>query len=123
MLDCCLVTESCPTLYDPTDCSPPGSSVHGTLRARILEWVAFPSPGDLPDPGIKPTSPALAGRFFTTEPAGKPLSQNATQQLRELLMYATSYKGVLLREKTIPKVYITIYFYLYIILEMTKLYR
>ena len=92
-------------------------------RQEYWSGLPFPSPGDLPDPGIKPTSPALAGRFFTTEPAGKPLSQNATQQLRELLMYATSYKGVLLREKTIPKVYITIYFYLYIILEMTKLYR
>ena len=35
--------ESCPTLFDPTDCSPPGSSVHGILQARILEWVAMPS--------------------------------------------------------------------------------
>ena len=47
-------------------CSPPGSSVHGISQARILEWVAFPPPGDLPDPGIKPMSPALAGGFFTT---------------------------------------------------------
>ena len=39
----CLVTQSCPTLGDPTDCSPPGSSVHGILQARILEWVAVPS--------------------------------------------------------------------------------
>ena len=35
------VTQSCPTLYDPMDCSPPGSSVHGTLQASILEWVAI----------------------------------------------------------------------------------
>ena len=41
---CVLVTQSCPTLWDPMDCSPPGSSVHGILQARILEWVAFPSP-------------------------------------------------------------------------------
>ena len=126
-----LVTQSCPALWDSMDCSPPGSSVHGTLQARILEWVAisfsrgsswprdwtpishivrqilyhlshgkaqsgsfkslscvqlfgtpwtvayqaplsmelsrqeywsgwpFPSPGDLPDPGIEPGSPAL----------------------------------------------------------------
>ena len=33
--------QSCPTLYDPMDCSPPGSSVHGILQARILEWVAI----------------------------------------------------------------------------------
>ena len=58
------------------DYSLPGSSVHGISQARILEWVAFPPPGDLPDPGIKPVSlasPALAGGFFTTEPPGKPL--------------------------------------------------
>ena len=35
--------QLCPTLYDPMDCSPPGSSVHGILQARILEWVAMPS--------------------------------------------------------------------------------
>ena len=54
------------------DCSPPGFSVHGILQARILEWIAMPSPGDLPDPG-SPMSPALAGGFFTAEPHGKPL--------------------------------------------------
>ena len=52
------------------DCSSPGSSVHGILQARILEWVAVPSSrGNLPDPGIEPvslTSPALVCRFFTT---------------------------------------------------------
>ena len=50
-------------------CSPPGSSVHGLLQSRILEWLSCPPPGDLPDAGIKPTSlksPALAGGFFTT---------------------------------------------------------
>ena len=36
-----LVTQSCPTLCDPTECSPPGSSVHGILQAKILEWVAI----------------------------------------------------------------------------------
>ena len=48
------------------------SSVHGTSQARILGRLPFPSSGDLPDPGIKPTSHALAGRFFTTEPPRKP---------------------------------------------------
>ena len=56
----------------------PGSSVHGISQARILEQVAFLSPGDLPDPGIKPVFPALAGRFFTAEPPGKPL-ENSTE--------------------------------------------
>ena len=59
------VTQSYPTLCDPTDCSPPFSSVLGILQARILEGGAVPSPGDLPDPGVEPGSPALAGRFFT----------------------------------------------------------
>ena len=39
---CVLVAWSCPTLCDPMDCSPPGSSVCGILQARILEWVAMP---------------------------------------------------------------------------------
>ena len=50
-------------------CSPPGSSVHGILQARILEWLPCPPPGDFPNLGIEPvslTSPMLAGRFFTT---------------------------------------------------------
>ena len=55
----CLVAQSCLTLWDPMDYSPPGSSVHGILQARILKWVAMPSSGDLPDPGIEPMSPAL----------------------------------------------------------------
>ena len=53
------VSQLCPTLYDPTDCSLPGSSVHGIFQATVLEWVAIPSPGDLPNPGMEPRSPAL----------------------------------------------------------------
>ena len=61
---CSVMSDSC----DCMDYSSPGSSVHGLLQARILEWVAMPSspPGDLPDPGIKPSSLALTGGFFTT---------------------------------------------------------
>ena len=47
----CSVAQSCLTLFGPMDCTPPGSSVHGILQARILEWVAFTSPEDLPSPG------------------------------------------------------------------------
>ena len=54
-------------LCSPMNCSPPGSSVHGILQAKMLEGVATPSAGDLPDPGIEPGSPAL-----TTVPPGKP---------------------------------------------------
>ena len=60
----CVHARSCLTLCNPMDCSPAGSSVHGILQRRIVEQVPFPSPGDLPDPGIEPTSPALAGEFF-----------------------------------------------------------
>ena len=42
-------------------------------RQEYWSGLPFPSPGDLPDPGIEPVSPALAGRFFTTEPPGKPV--------------------------------------------------
>ena len=55
------------------DCSPPGSSVHKIFQARILSGLPFPAAGDLPDPGIEPSTPALASGFFTTEPPGKPM--------------------------------------------------
>ena len=53
------VIQSCPTLSDPVDCSLPGSCIHGILQARILEWVAISFSKDLPNPEIKPGSPAL----------------------------------------------------------------
>ena len=71
----CPVANSCQTLCDPMDCSLPGFSVHGSLQARILEQVAISSSRGSPDPGIKTmslVSPALADRFFTTVPPGKP---------------------------------------------------
>ena len=52
--------QLCLTLYNPIDCSLLGSSVHWILQARILECVAMPSPGTLPNPGIKPASLSLA---------------------------------------------------------------
>ena len=55
----CEVAHSFPTLCGPMDCSPPVSSVHGIFQARILEWLPFPSPADLTNPGINPGSPAL----------------------------------------------------------------
>ena len=53
------VAQSCLTLCDPMDCT-----VHGILQARILEWIAFPSPGDLPNPGIEHRSPTLQADSF-----------------------------------------------------------
>ena len=60
----CSVAKLCSTLWEPMDCSPPGSSVHVIFQARLLKWLPFSSPGDLPEPGIKPASPvspALVG--------------------------------------------------------------
>ena len=45
-----LAAQLCLTLCNPMAYSPPGSSVHGIFQARVLEWVAVPPPGDLPDP-------------------------------------------------------------------------
>ena len=77
------VAQSCPTLCDPVDCSPPGFSVHGILQARILGQVAisfsrvssrpqgiFPTQGS--KPGIGPGSPALEADALTSGPPGKP---------------------------------------------------
>ena len=50
---CAKSLQSCLSLFTSMDCSSPGSSVHGILQARILEWVATPSSGDLPDPGME----------------------------------------------------------------------
>ena len=71
---CAKLLQLCLTVCDPRDHSLPGSSVHGILQARILEWIPSsrlpcPPPGDLPYPGIEPvslTSPALASMLFTT---------------------------------------------------------
>ena len=65
-----LVTQSCLTLWDPMKGSPPGSSVHGTSQARILEWTAISSPRDLPHPGIEPVSPTLQEDSLPSEPPG-----------------------------------------------------
>ena len=65
--------QSCPTLWDPMDCSPPGSSVHGIIQAKILEWVVMLSPGNLPNPGIEIQSPVLQADSLPSEPPGKPI--------------------------------------------------
>ena len=65
-----LCAQLCPTLWDPMDCSLPGSSIHGFSQARIWSELPFPTPGALPDPGIESrsfVSPVLSGGFFTTD--------------------------------------------------------
>ena len=77
---CAESLQLCPTLCDPMDCSPPGSSVCGILQAKILEWVECPPPGNLPNLGTEPASLmscVLASRFFTT---------NATREVLAVCM-------------------------------------
>ena len=64
---CVDITQSCPTLCNPMD-----YTVHGILQARILEWVALPSPGYFPYPGIEPRSLTLQADSLPAEPPGKP---------------------------------------------------
>ena len=73
----CVHAQACPTLCDPTDWSPPGSSVHGIFQARLLEWVAISSyrgsSQTRDQTRVSLASPALTGGFLTTVPPGKPI--------------------------------------------------
>ena len=82
--------QSCLTLCSPMDCSPPGSSVHGILQARILEGVPsrepFPPPGALPNPGTEPTSlssPALQADSSPMSHLGSPNSRHLSPTKKE----------------------------------------
>ena len=74
------VIHSCLTLCNPTDCSPPGSSVHRILQQQYHTGFPFPSPVDLPGPGSEPGSPALQADSLLFKPPGKPW-------VHELLVY------------------------------------
>ena len=68
----CLIVQSSLVLCDPMDCSPSGSSVHGDSSGKNA-GLTFPSPGDLPDPGIEPRTSALQADSLPSKPLGKPL--------------------------------------------------
>ena len=69
---CAKSLQLCLTLCDPMDCGLPGSSAHGILQARILECVAMPPPGNLPNPGIQLESPALQKILYHLSHQGNP---------------------------------------------------
>ena len=72
---CVLVSQSCLALFDPMDCSPPGSSVHGILQAKI----PFPSPGNLPDLGMEPGCLALqADSLLSEDPLEKGMATHSS---------------------------------------------
>ena len=75
----CLVAQSCLTLCNPTDCSPPGSSVHGILQARMLEWVAMPSSRGSSQPRDRTQISCIVGRFFTIQTT-KEVPKHAPEQ-------------------------------------------
>ena len=67
------VAKSCPTLCNPTDYSSPASSVRGVFRGKNTGvGLPFPSPGDLPNPGIKPASPVLQDDSLLPRHLGSP---------------------------------------------------
>ena len=76
-----LVSQLCPTLCDPMDSSPPGSSVHRASQVRILEWVAISFSRDLLDPGIEPQSPALKVDALLSGPRWKMGPNNPCLQI------------------------------------------
>ena len=95
-----------PTHWDPLDCSPPGSSVHGIFQGEYWNGLPFPVPEDLPDPGIKPKSlmsPALASRFFTIAPPGKPNNNNQFSSVHfSLLVMSNSLQPHGLHQARLP---------------------
>ena len=79
MSTCAKSLQLCSTLCNPMDCSPPGSSVHGMLQARALEWVAMPSSRGSSRPRDQTCGSCgsyIAGEFFTTEPPGEAQKEN-----------------------------------------------
>ena len=84
LLYACSVTQSCPTLYDAMDYSPPGFSVYGVSQARILKQVAISFSKRSFRPSVEPLSPALAGGFITTEPPGNHVSASLVGEKRGL---------------------------------------
>ena len=73
LLECCAYLLSCVTLCDPRDSSPPVSSVRGdSLGKGYWSRLPYPSPGNLPNLGLEPRSPALQADFLPFEPPGKP---------------------------------------------------
>ena len=79
----CEVTQSCPTLCDPMDCSLPGSSVHGILQARVLEWVAISFSRASSRPRDQTQVSLIGGRRFTMLTTLQNTPKSATLNLQK----------------------------------------
>ena len=84
-----LVAQSHLTLCKPRFCSPPGSSAHGILQARILDWIAISFSRDLPHPGMEPGSPTLQADSLPSELLGNPSLSILFYIILTILMFHT----------------------------------
>ena len=91
------VVYSCVTLCEPMDCSPPDSSVHVILQARILEWVAIPFSRLNVNPGIESRYPALQADSLPSESLGKAHLKD-TEKSELLLKYYTQFFQITMRK-------------------------
>ena len=99
------VTQSCPTLCNPMDCSSPGSSIHVILQAGILKWVAIsPSRGSSRPRDRTQVSRIAGRRFLTSEPPGKPLHPTQAFTNPRVLLILIPLKGMCPSALTLPKV-------------------
>ena len=89
---CCLVTKSCPTLCDPMNCSPLGSSVMEFSQAKILEWVAISFSRVSSWPRDWTHISFILGRFFTSETPGKPLEWFTTKKKRHCVSFTAEWR-------------------------------
>ena len=109
------VAQLCPTLCDPID-----YAGHGILQARILEWVASPLSGDVPNPGIEPRSPALQADSLPPEPQGNPMinkwdlfkfksfaqqKKTPSTDQKDNLLKGRKYLQMIWPRRLIPKIY------------------
>ena len=83
------IAQSCLTLCDPMDCSLPGSSVHGIFQAIVLEWIAFPSPGNFPTKESNPGLPHCRQTVNHLSHQGSPILRESLKQ--ELCLWGNNF--------------------------------
>ena len=101
----CFVLQLFLTLYDPMDCSPPGSSVHGILQARILEWVAIPLSRGSSWPRDRTQVSCIVGRFFTVWAIRDPRFNLVDQKPKDFELWHLKHFQITLIPSSIPAWY------------------
>ena len=90
-----MVAQSCPTLCDSMDCTPQGSSAYGDSSGKNTGAMPFPSPGNLPNPGIEPRSPTLQVDSLLSEPPGKLPGKSHQRRQADRYTHTHIYDGLL----------------------------